>query len=193
MITYELKVLSGSLKNRSIPFFSNEKKHSNCTPSKIKEAVVSIIDSHLMKSDIKWSDIVFIDAFAGSGQMGIELVSRGCELVHFIELDKDRFKSILEITQELKISQFSKLHNKDSIRCVKKIASETVNPLIIFIDPPYSFYDKTNKVEIFLKDLRTAVDHNSILIVQSPERLKIEMIVDKKFGNSYLSIIKKKE
>jgi 16S rRNA (guanine966-N2)-methyltransferase len=95
----------------------------------VKQAVFNII------FDV--SNKVFLDVFAGSGQMAIEALSRGASHAYVIESNKEAMMIILE--------------NASTIGCQKNITfierdvfSRYLNEFthaidIIFMDPPYDF------------------------------------------------------
>ena len=65
-----MRVIAGSKKGRRL--ISPEGLSTRPTTDKVKEALFSIIQFELFDAD-------FLDLFSGSGQMGIEAVSRGAK------------------------------------------------------------------------------------------------------------------
>ena len=74
-----LSIQSGIYKGRKVLVPSAIKGNSNFTSALLKKSVFSILDSLDLQGDISLSESLFIDLFAGSGQMGLEAVSRGFE------------------------------------------------------------------------------------------------------------------
>ena len=78
----------------------------------------------------------FFDLCAGSGQMGLEALSRGYHPVHMCELDTRRFS---HLSRELQKGGYDVvLHRKDFRRMSLPILSHT--RASVFLDAPYSFW-----------------------------------------------------
>jgi 16S rRNA (guanine966-N2)-methyltransferase len=77
---------------------------------------------------------IILDAFAGSGALGLEALSRGAKHTTFVDKDKSAAKTITQNIQLLKLNTESKLY-PTSIS--KFLAINTNNFDIIFADPPY--------------------------------------------------------
>jgi 16S rRNA (guanine966-N2)-methyltransferase len=101
----------------------------------------------------------FIDAFGGSGGMGLEAWSRGATKVFFTE--KNRKVSILlkkniEKIQEKDPARLIQLADGDFFAWAKYHMAEFSEDTVIFIDPPYMHHDYYKKVKDWLQnpDLR---------------------------------------
>lgn len=80
---------------------------------------------------------VVLDAFAGSGALGIEALSRGAAHVTFIERDGGVFRTLKRNLIEFDVQQCSMAIRKDAL--VHDLSSWTIaNPFtLILLDPPY--------------------------------------------------------
>lgn len=58
------------------------------TADRARESVFNILDSRLTKAGLTWADIAVFDAFAGTGALGAEAVSRGAKALFAAEKDK---------------------------------------------------------------------------------------------------------
>jgi 16S rRNA (guanine966-N2)-methyltransferase len=98
-----------------------------------------------------------LDAFAGSGALGLEALSRGARYVTFCERDR-RALGVLRANCEL----FDAAHEETSVLAADVFTAKASALLrlsaqqhglfdIVFLDPPYS-YD-AGKIEAFLRDL----------------------------------------
>lgn len=120
-----MRVISGSAKGRRLK--SLEGNDVRPTTDKVKEAIFSAI-----QFDIEGRR--FLDLFAGSGQMGIEALSRGAKNAVFID-GSDRAVKILN--ENLKNTGFeanAKVIRSDAISYI----THTNNIFdIAFLDPPY--------------------------------------------------------
>ncbi len=100
------------------------------TTEKVKEAVFSSI-----QFDIEGREV--LDLFAGSGQMGLEALSRGAEKCTFVDSSREAIKFVTENAQK------TKLYKKSNVLCMdfEKYAVSASGKSsfdIIFIDPPYA-------------------------------------------------------
>lgn len=98
------------------------------TTDKVKEAIFSSIQFELEGRD-------FLDVFAGSGQMGIEALSRGAKSATFIDSSK---KAIAVIERNLKVTNlqpFARVICADSLSFLR---NGGVQYDIAFLDPPYN-------------------------------------------------------
>ena len=121
-----MRVITGSARGRRLKTLDSNDVRP--TTDKVKEAIFSII--HF---DIEGSAV--LDLFSGSGQMGIEALSRGAKYCHFI----DKSRQSVDITRENLIStglqKQSTVSNMDSLDFLKT-AKYTFD--IAVLDPPYN-------------------------------------------------------
>ncbi|MFV9972811.1 MAG: 16S rRNA (guanine(966)-N(2))-methyltransferase RsmD [Francisella endosymbiont of Hyalomma asiaticum] len=127
MKTNSIRVISGKYKNRKLKF-----PNVNClrpTSDQLKETIFNWLSPFI-------HDSICIDAFAGSGSLGIESISRGATKAIFYDLN---FKALLQIKENLKtlaIENFE-IYKTDSIKALTNL--NTINSrLIIFLDPPFN-------------------------------------------------------
>ena len=95
------------------------------TPDRLRETLFNILATQVPGS-------VFLDAYAGSGAVGIEALSRGAERACFIENSKVALPVIERNLKTLGISDRAMVL-RGSVR--KKLTSGLAD--IVFLDPPY--------------------------------------------------------
>jgi len=98
------------------------------TIDRVKEAVFSSLHFELPGKKI-------LDLFAGSGQLGIEALSRGAASCVFIEQDKDAFAVVQKNLAATGLKPKARVAMMDAIGFVKN-CKETFD--IVFLDPPYN-------------------------------------------------------
>jgi 16S rRNA (guanine(966)-N(2))-methyltransferase RsmD len=77
-----------------------------------------------------------LDAFSGSGALGIEAISRGAEQVIFIEKDRAAFSAIQENLKQFKTPESSyQIYQKDALSYLKSLQAAQFD--LIFLDPPF--------------------------------------------------------
>ena len=122
-----MRVITGSARGRALETLKGDDV-VRPTTDKVKEAVFSSIQFEVEGRD-------FVDVFAGSGQMGIEALSRGAKSALFLDSSK---KAIAVIERNLKVTnlqQFADVVCANSISYLKNTAREFD---VAFLDPPYN-------------------------------------------------------
>lgn len=121
-----MRVITGSARGMSLKTLDGETTRP--TTEKVKEAVFSAIQFEIEGRAV-------LDLFAGSGQMGIEALSRGAERCTFVDSDKGAIKIIKENVEKTGFSGKSDIVQMDSASFlninIKKFD-------IVILDPPYS-------------------------------------------------------
>jgi 16S rRNA (guanine(966)-N(2))-methyltransferase RsmD len=120
-----MRVIAGSAKGRKLQTL--EGMDVRPTTDKVKEAIFSSVQFDLYDASV-------LDLFSGSGQMGIEALSRGAQRAVFVDMSA---KS-LQITRE----NIASVQMQDRAVCVQADSRDflTTDPSqyhIAFLDPPY--------------------------------------------------------
>ncbi len=97
------------------------------TSDKVKEGIFSAIQFEVENSEV-------LDLFAGSGQMGIEALSRGAKHAVFVDSSSKSLKCINENLRTTKLKSFAEVVNRDSYDYIK-LTRQSFD--IIILDPPY--------------------------------------------------------
>ena len=177
-----MRVIAGVYKSRIL----KDLKHNDTRPTldKIKGAVFSSINNKIINAK-------FLDLFSGTGSIGIEAVSRGCEIVYFNEINHVSYNLIKDNINMLKIMNY-KLSKQDYKVFLSNNNHNKFD--IIYLDPPFEMnYDEIineiNKYEIF--------NYNSILIIESKFDLQLLDVYDnlykyneKKYGSIKITYYK---
>lgn len=99
-------------------------------PDRVKESIFSILRGHT-------PDGVFFDAFAGTGSIGLEALSRGAKSCVFVEQDRRMAKVLERNIAELDVADRTEVVVGDALgigalaRCPRPVT-------IAFLDPPYA-------------------------------------------------------
>ena len=120
-----MRVITGSARGRRLREL--EGLETRPTTGKVKEALFSVI-----QFDIEGRRV--LDLFAGTGQLGIEALSRGAESAVFVERRKDALQAVRENLEACGFSDRARLVNGDAMSYLK--SGEKFD--LIFLDPPYA-------------------------------------------------------
>ncbi len=127
-----MRIIAGELKGRRLVTPADNRVRP--TTDKVKEAVFSMISAYL-------PDSVVVDLFAGTGNLGLEDISRGAKRAYFVDRDRTSIAMIRENVKHCKVEDRSVILWSDYTAALKKI-NDKVD--VIFLDPPYTagFIDK---------------------------------------------------
>lgn len=135
-----VRVTAGTAKGR-ILFIP--KTHLRPTSDKVKQAMFSMLEAEALRRGFTGDEDTFasteawphgLDLFAGSGALGIELLSRGAVSVVFVESDRDAIKTIERNLERTNLQERAHLR-QGSVTTV--IASLPGAYDCILLDPPY--------------------------------------------------------
>ncbi len=120
-----MRVITGTAKGRRLQ--TPQGRDVRPTTDKVKESVFSVIQFQIQGR-------VFLDLFAGSGQMGIEALSRGAEKAYLVD---QSLKSLRVIEENVKIT-----HMEEKAVVVRQEAqafllSSNEKFDIAYLDPPF--------------------------------------------------------
>ncbi len=177
-----IRVNAGKYKGRKI----EEPNPLITRPSKdiVKVGLFNIIRNEIPNS-------IFLDLFGGSGQIGIEALSRNAKKVYFVEKDRNSFK-ILKNNLSYIDSTYYELINDDYKRYLDSINNK-IKFDIIFVDPPYVMaiddFFISNLIDNFLNE-------KGILIFEREDKFNDELMnkysfKEYKYGRSKLYIYRK--
>lgn len=149
-----MRIISG--RARSLPLKTPKGLEVRPTTDRIKETLFNMLMPYLPGA-------VFIDLFAGSGQIGIEAISRGARKAYFAETDREAFSCIAENVKFAKMTDEAVLLKQDAYAALYSIHEKEAD--IIFADPPYKdgHYEKLLSV---LKD-QTYVSEDTLLVFEA--------------------------
>ena len=121
-----MRIISGTAKGRKLKTLAGDDVRP--TSDTVKEGIFSAI-----QFDIEGRR--FLDLFAGSGQMGLEALSRGAESATFIDSSAESVKILKDNISTLGFDSASKVLRTDAISYLS-LCSDKFD--IAFLDPPYA-------------------------------------------------------
>ena len=122
-----MRIITG--KAKGIQLKTLEGIETRPTSERVKEAVFSMIQFDIENRTV-------LDLFAGSGQMGLEALSRGAANATFIDSSKKAVKIIEENALKTRLSDMCNIKNCDSLDFIKRSREQKFD--IVFLDPPYA-------------------------------------------------------
>ena len=138
-----MRVISG--KARGVNLKTPEGMATRPTIDRVKEALFSIINFDIPGANV-------LDLFGGTGQLGIEALSRGAKSATFVDQREDACRLIKENLRRTKLEQEAKVVRMDYLDYLKRCREKYD---IIFLDPPYA--------EVFLENALKCIAEIDIL------------------------------
>jgi len=138
-----MRVISG--KARGTQLKTPDGMLTRPTIDRVKEALFSIIQFDIPASKV-------LDLFGGTGQLGIEALSRGAKSAVFVDQREDACRLIRENLKRTRLEQDAKVVRSDYLDYLKRCREKYD---IIFLDPPYA--------EVFLENALKCITEIDIL------------------------------
>lgn len=180
-----MRIVSGERKGLKL---YSPLKSSKARPSsdKLKESLFNIISPIKVGAEV-------LDLFGGSGQIGLEFLSRGAGFLYLCEKDKGMISLIEKNIEKASYKDKSFLYKGDFRLCLKKLNRKFD---YIFLDPPYNF--KMDDIAIKSIIERELLKKGGLLILESSIDKQIfdmpaayNIIFERAYGHSKIIIFTK--
>ena len=179
-----MRVIAGSAKGTTLK--TPEGMRTRPTTDRVKEALFSILQFDLPGASV-------LDLFGGTGQLGIEALSRGASRAVFVDEQEAACRLIRENLKRTRLSEQGSVVRCDYLDYLNRCREQFD---IIFLDPPYA--------EVFLETALKRITEIDILrsggIIVTERPLGKELLSefpgysrskDYKYGKTLLAIYRK--
>ena len=179
-----MRVITG--KARGVQLKTPDGMLTRPTADRVKEACFSIINFDIPGAKV-------LDLFGGTGQLGIEALSRGAKTAVFVDAREDACKLIRENLKRTRMEQDAKVIRSDYLDYLNRCKEQYD---IVFLDPPYA--------EVFLENALKRITEIDILqtdgIIVTERPLEKELpwefegytrSRDYKYGKTLITIFRK--
>lgn len=128
-----MRITGGTLRGRTLK--APDGMGTRPTADRVREALFNIIAHHEWGDEIgdPLNNTIALDAFAGTGALGIEAISRGAASCIFFENDRKALNCLRENLAHMKLDEVTSIMPVDVTKVLK--ASQAAS--LIFLDPPY--------------------------------------------------------
>lgn len=123
-----MRIITGDFKGRRLEMPENN--NIRPTTEKVKEAIFSIIAGNL-------EDAVCVDLFAGTGNLGLEALSRGAEKCYFGDNSRESLAIIKRNIEMCRAEEWSVVIPGDFEKILTRLGEKEEKIDIFFLDPPY--------------------------------------------------------
>lgn len=138
-----MRVITG--KARGVQLKTPDGLATRPTTDRVKEALFSIIQFEIPGAAV-------LDLFGGTGQLGIEALSRGAKSAVFVDAGEPACRLIRENLKRTRLEGEAKVIRSDYLDYLKRCKEKFQ---IIFLDPPYA--------EVFLENALNCITEIDIL------------------------------
>lgn len=121
-----MRIITGCA--RGAKLIAPKGEHTRPTAERTKEAVFS-----MLQYDFEGRRV--LDLFAGSGQLGLEAVSRGAELAVLVDADRAAIDAITQNANHTKLADRARILKTDALSFLRSYSGAPFH--LIFLDPPY--------------------------------------------------------
>lgn len=177
-----MRIVGGQLKAREV--VAPKSKKTRPITDKDREALFNIL------GDIE--DLRVLDAYAGSGILGFEALSRGASFVDGVELAKGSADTIRKNIKNLALNERYKLYREKVRHWAAANQHMAGQYNIIFVDPPFDEFDPEA-----INSLSPYADSGGMLVLKhsskepAPSIENLNLLESRNYGDTILSFYRK--
>jgi 16S rRNA (guanine(966)-N(2))-methyltransferase RsmD len=183
------QIIAGKYKGKKIELPSLDVTRSS--KARVKESFFNVLQFDII-------DKVFVEAFAGSGSIGLEAVSREVKKAYFIELNKSSYNILVNNCKLIDINKCQTILGDtfEQLPLLLNSLKNSSEELIVYIDPPFDYRDGMEEIYEKSFELVKEIENDNIMMIcfehvstiEVPEVLgKFEKYKSKKFGKTTLT------
>lgn len=182
-----MRVVAGKYKGFNL--LSPKVNSSRPTDNKVKEAIFDMLFPYK-------PDFVALDLFSGTGQMGIEFLSRGAREVYFNDKNPSTNAILKENISKIK-DDSAKISKLDFRKALKYYKEEKLKFDYIFLDPPYEGDMLKQAIELIIEC--ELLNDEGIIITESDRELDfsgrggLNILKEKSYGRKLIKIYTRNE
>jgi len=127
-----VRIVAGEFKGH--PIAAPKGRSTRPTADRVREGLFSALASRI-GPDL--GEAAVLDAFAGSGSLGLEALSRGASRATFVEKSADAARALRANVESLRVAERSTVIDADVRRISKRGMLPGAPFSLLFLDPPY--------------------------------------------------------
>ena len=149
-----MRVIAGEFRSRRLKSILGDATRP--TPERLRETLFNILA-------LRIEGVTFLDAYAGTGAVGIEALSRGARHAFFLERDRHALEAIRENLASLGLDRRAMVIAGPVLVTMARTAAD-----IVFLDPPYDLEREYGAALELLSEVPPA-----LVVAQHPVRFAI--------------------
>jgi 16S rRNA (guanine(966)-N(2))-methyltransferase RsmD len=119
-----MRIIGGEFRSRRLKSLPGDATRP--TSDRLRETIFDILQARI-------EGAVFVDAYAGTGAVGIEALSRGARHVFFLEKSRAALDAIRENLASLQVERRATVYAGAALTTLERCRTAD----IVFLDPPY--------------------------------------------------------
>lgn len=161
-----MRIIAGSA--RSLPLKTIEGTDTRPTTDRIKETLFNILNPYIPGCS-------FLDLFAGSGQIGLEAVSRGAQNAVFVESSKKAAACIQDNISFTHFTEECTLFPMEAVSALHRMEGKYTFD-VVFMDPPY----QKGMEEAVLRTLAASsvITKDTLIIVEAAQNADFSYLTE---------------
>jgi 16S rRNA (guanine966-N2)-methyltransferase len=182
-----MRIIAGRFKGHKLVSFDED--HIRPTTDRVKESVFNILAPVMEGARV-------LDLFSGTGNLGLEALSRGASRVDMVEQSPRSIAIIRKNLGHLKVEEGVQIHRADAVAFVRDYLGDPYD--VVLVDPPFPL----RICETILQELaksKAADSHTRIVIEHSrkeplPEQILTLTAIDtRSYGDKLVAFYDKKD
>lgn len=175
-----MRIISGKYRGLKLAEFAGGEIRP--TADRVKESLFNILSGEIANAKC-------LDLFCGSGNLGIECLSRGAEEVHFNDVSAESVAVLKKNLAKLKGESAYKITVSDFRECLARVSAFD----LIFIDPPYKEEFGIEALKIIGE--RKLLKAGGIAVYERDRKFEgeikgLKLYDERKYGKTYLTFFK---
>ena len=175
-----MRIISGKYRGLKLAEFAGQDIRP--TADRVKESLFNILAQNVSGASV-------LDLFCGSGNLGIECLSRGAERVVFNDISANSIAVLKTNLNKLKGENNFAVLNLDYSACLARAGKFD----LIFIDPPYRLEAGVDALNIIGE--RGLLNEDGVAVFERDrsffgEISGLQMYNERKYGKTYISLFK---
>ena len=182
-----MRVIAGKYKSRQLK--SVKSNLTRPTTDRNKETMFNIIGPYFEGGNV-------LDLFAGSGGLGIEALSRGCDFLYSVDNQYAAFQVIKENLNDLKIEN-ARVFKLDFRKALKRFNDEKIKFDLVLLDPPYGKGRVDGILEFLIEN--EMLNNDCIIMIEELKEVgfksfeQLNLIKKNNYGITALNVFKYQE
>ncbi len=184
-----MRVISGKFRGKKL--ISPKDNQIRPTSDKVKGAIFNILQRQINGSKC-------LDLFAGTGNLGIEAISRGASNCTFVENNTESLKILSKNLQICGTHSSSRIIKQDVLSSLQKLHAENNSYDIIFADPPYDYQKiallvaKIVETQLLEPEGLIIIEHDKRVSLDNMQNLPIYIRDHRFFGKTAITMLANK-
>lgn len=179
-----MRIIAGKARGKKLMTLPGE--DTRPTLERVKQSLFSALQFELEGRRV-------LDLFAGSGQLGLEALSRGAEFCWFNDLSPKAAEVVRKNISACGFEKNAKVSCIDGTVCVKMVERGGFRPNLVFLDPPY----RGELLQKVLEILPSVLEEGAIVVAETDgeEQFSYEGLSLRKeyrYGSVKLTVLEKR-